>query len=38
MLTRLGLSGADAYTIKRIAGHSSVTVSERYIHPTSEGS
>lgn len=36
MLTRLGLSGADVFTIKQIAGHSSVTVSERYVHPTSE--
>src|ERR1051325_9491890 len=37
MLTRLGESGADAFTIKRIAGHSSVTVSQRYVHPTPEG-
>ena len=37
MLTRLGESGADAFTIMRIAGHSSVTVSQRYIHPTPEG-
>jgi integrase len=36
MLTRLGASGADAFSIKRIAGHSSVTVSEKYIHPTPE--
>ncbi len=35
-LTRLGASGADAFTIMRIAGHSSVTVSQRYIHPTPE--
>jgi integrase len=35
-LTRLGMSGADAFTIKRIAGHSSVTISEKYIHPTPE--
>jgi integrase len=35
-LTRLGESGADAFTIMRIAGHSSVTVSQRYMHPTSE--
>src|SRR5215470_9015004 len=33
-LTRLGASGADAFSIKRIAGHSSVTISEKYIHPT----
>ncbi len=33
-LTRLGLSGADAFTIMRLAGHSSVSVSQRYVHPT----
>lgn len=36
-LTRLGESGCDAFTIKRVAGHSSITVSERYVHPTPEG-
>lgn len=36
MLTRLGEAGADAFTIMRIAGHSSVTVSQRYMHPTPE--
>jgi integrase len=36
MLTRLGLSGADVFTIKKIAGHSSVKVSEHYVHPSSE--
>lgn len=35
-LTRLGAAGTDAFTIKRIAGHSSVTVSEKYVHPTPE--
>jgi site-specific recombinase XerD len=35
-LTRLGASGADAFSIKPIAGHSSVTISEKYIHPTPE--
>jgi integrase len=35
-LTRLGESGADAFTIMRIAGHSSVTTSQRYVHPSSE--
>lgn len=34
MLTRLGESGVDAFTIMRIAGHSSVVVSQRYVHPT----
>jgi len=36
MLTRLGEAGVDAFTIMRIAGHSSVTVSQRYVHPTPE--
>jgi integrase len=36
MLTRLGEAGAAAFTIMRIAGHSSVTVSQRYVHPTPE--
>jgi hypothetical protein len=37
MLTRLGEAGAEAFTIMRIAGHSSVTISQRYVHPTPEG-
>jgi hypothetical protein len=37
MLTRFGEAGADAFTIMRIAGHSGVTVSQRYVHPTPEG-
>jgi len=36
MLTRLGESGVDAFNIMRIAGHSSIVVSQRYIHPTPE--
>ena len=36
MLTRLGETGTDAFTIMKIAGHSSVTVSEKYVHPTPE--
>lgn len=36
MLTRLGESGVDAFTIMRIAGHSSIVISQRYIHPTPE--
>jgi integrase len=36
MLTRLGESGVDAFTIMRIAGHSSITVSQRYVHPSQE--
>ncbi len=35
-LTRLGEAGADSFTIMRLAGHSSVTVSQRYVHPTGE--
>ena len=34
--TRLGESGADAFEIMRILGHSSVTVSQKYVHPTPE--
>lgn len=33
-LTRLGEAGADAFVIMKLAGHSSVTVSQRYVHPT----
>lgn len=35
-LTRLGEAGVDAFTIMRIAGHSSVKVSERYVHPSND--
>lgn len=35
-LTRLGEAGVDAFTIMRIAGHSSVTVSQKYVHPSTE--
>jgi integrase len=34
--TRLGEAGADAFAIMRLMGHSSVTVSQRYIHPSPE--
>ena len=34
--TRLGESGADAFTIMRLMGHSSITVSQRYVHPSPE--
>jgi len=34
--TRLGEASTDAFTIMRLMGHSSVTVSERYVHPTPE--
>jgi len=29
----VGGSGTDAFTIMRLAGHSSVTVAQRYVHP-----
>jgi integrase len=35
--TRLGESGADAFTIMRLMGPSTVTVSQRYVHPSPEG-
>jgi len=35
-LTRLGEAGADAFTIQKMAGHSSIVVSQRYVHPTPE--
>jgi integrase len=35
-LTRLGKAGVDAFTIMKLAGHSSITMSQRYIHPTPE--
>jgi integrase len=34
--TRLGEAGIEAFLIQRLAGHHSVTVSERYVHPTPE--
>lgn len=34
--TRLGEAGADAFTMMRLMGHSSVTVSQRYVHPAPE--
>jgi integrase len=35
-LTRLGESGCDAWTLARIAGHSSVAMSARYVHPSED--
>lgn len=34
--TRLGETGADAFTIMRAMGHSTVVVSQKYVHPTPE--
>jgi integrase len=35
-LTRLGASGCDVWTLARIAGHSSVAMSARYVHPSED--
>ena len=32
-LTRLAEAGCDAFTLARIAGHSSITITQRYCHP-----
>lgn len=34
--TRLGESGADPFTIMKLMGHSSITVSQKYVHPSPE--
>jgi integrase len=33
-LTRLGESGCDVWTLARIAGHSNIKQSSRYVHPS----
>ena len=35
-LTRLGEGGCDVWTLARIAGHSSIKMSERYVHPSQD--
>jgi len=35
-LTRLGQSGCDVWTLARIAGHASIAISSRYVHPSEE--
>lgn len=35
-LTRLGESGCDAWTLARIAGHASIAISTRYVHPSED--
>ena len=35
-LTRLAEAGCDAFTLARIAGHSSITVTQRYCHPQAD--
>jgi integrase len=34
--TRLGEAGTDAFTIMKLMGHSTITVSQRYVHPSPE--
>jgi integrase len=35
-LTRLGQSGCDIWTLARIAGHASISISSRYVHPSED--
>jgi len=35
-LTRLGESGCDVWTLARIAAHSSIAQSMRYVHPSAD--
>jgi hypothetical protein len=35
-LTELAKAGCDASTLGRIAGHSSITITQRYIHPQAD--
>jgi site-specific recombinase XerD len=35
-LTMLAESGCDAFTLARIAGHSSITITQRYCHPQAD--
>ena len=35
-LTRLGAAGCDVWTLARIAGHSSIGISARYVHPSED--
>jgi len=35
-LTQLAQAGCDAFTLARIAGHSSITLTQRYIHPQAD--
>ena len=34
--TNLGRAGADAFTIQKLAGHSSIVISQRYVHSDQE--
>lgn len=35
-LTRLGENGCDVFTLAKIAGHSSIAITQRYVHPQAE--
>ena len=35
-LTELAQAGCDAFTLARIAGHSSIAITQRYIHPQAD--
>jgi site-specific recombinase XerD len=35
-LTGLGESGCDTWTLARIAGHSDIRISSRYVHPSED--
>ena len=35
-LTRLAESGCDVFTLARIAGHSSITITQRYVQPQAD--
>jgi len=35
-LTKLAEAGCDAFTLARIAGHSSITITQRYCHPQAD--
>lgn len=35
-LTELAEAGCDVFTLARIAGHSSITITQRYVHPQAD--
>ena len=35
-LTQLAQAGCDVFTLARIAGHSSITITQRYVHPQAD--
>lgn len=35
-LTQLANAGCDVFTLARIAGHSSITITQRYVHPQAD--